>query len=208
MSLCILIASAGSIFCMIYQLYKARKERKLRSKDFRLRLGALTLGQRKKSFPGVYWRALVLLRWTATMLIMTLLRNYFYLQIFTLLGISAGFQLMIVGYKPMLTMLSNRMLLFNEIMVSIYLYMLLCLTDFMGENDCRDFIGWALLQLVVLTVLVNLVKFLIKCDWLYLIRKIRKEFFKHKKHAAVTNNSRKGNESTIMVSHNITILEE
>ena len=192
MSLSILIASAVSIFSIIYQLYKARTNRKLRSKDFRLRLGALTLGQRKKSFPGVYWRPLVQLRWTATMLIMTLLRNYFYLQIFTLLGLSAGFQLMIVSYKPMLNKLGNRMLLFNEIMVSIYLYLLLCLTDFMGENDSRDFIGWALVQLVAFTVLVNLVKFLIVCDWFYLIRLIRKKFFKHKKYAATSKNRSKG----------------
>ena len=65
------------------------------------------------------------------------------------------------------------MLLFNEVMVSIYLYLLLCLTDFMGENDYRDMIAWALLQLVVFTVLVNLVKFLIVCDWFFLLRKIK-----------------------------------
>jgi hypothetical protein len=45
------------------------------------------------------------------------------------------FQIMIIGSKPMLTKLDNNMLLFNELMVSIYLYNLLCLTDFMGEND-------------------------------------------------------------------------
>ena len=87
---------------------------------------------------------------------------------------------MLVGYRPMIIKLDNSMLLFNEIMVSMYLYLLICLTDFMGENDYRDYIGWALLLLVAFTVLVNLVKFLIVCDWLYLIRKIRKKFFKHK----------------------------
>ena len=80
------------------------------------------------------------------MLIMTLLRNIFYLQIFTLLVVSVVFQSMIVGFKPMLTKVDNNMLLFNEIMVSIYLYLLICLTDFMGENDYRDLIGWALLS--------------------------------------------------------------
>jgi predicted membrane protein len=97
---------------------------------------------------------------------------------------------MILGYRPILIKLDNNMLLFNEIMVSIYLYLLICLTDFMRENDFRDIFGWALLLLVAFTVLVNLVKFLIVCDWLYLIRKIRKKFFKHKKYAADTNNCR------------------
>jgi predicted membrane protein len=115
---------------------------------------------------------------------------------------------MIVGYKPMLTKLDNNMLLFNEIIVSIYLYLLICLTDFMGENDYRDSIGWALLLLVAFTVLVNLVKYLFVCDWLYLIKKIRKKFFKVQKHAAETENVRNDNESTIMVSGNTTILAE
>jgi hypothetical protein len=51
MSLAILFASAVSLLLMIYNLYQARKNRKLRSKAFRLRLGALTEGQRKKIFP-------------------------------------------------------------------------------------------------------------------------------------------------------------
>jgi hypothetical protein len=192
MSLAIIFASGVSILSMIYNLYQARKNRKLRSKDFRLRLGALTLGQRKKSLPGVFWRPLVLLRWTATMLIMTLLRHNFYLQIFPLLAISTVFQAMIVGSKPMLSKLENYMLLFNEIMVSVYLYLLLCLTDFMGENDCRDFIGLLLLSLVVFTVLVNLVKFLIVFDWCFIIRKIKKICSKLKKYA-VDNEDAKSN---------------
>jgi hypothetical protein len=69
------------------------------------------------------------------MLIMTFLRDNYYVQIFTLLGISFAFQVMIAGSRPMLDTLDNNMLLFNEIMVSIYLYLLLCLNDFMDEND-------------------------------------------------------------------------
>jgi hypothetical protein len=91
MSLAILFASAVSILLIIYNLYQARKNRKLRSKDFRLRLGALTEGQRKKSLAGIFWRPIVMLRWTATMLIMTLLLDNFYLQIFLLLAISLVF---------------------------------------------------------------------------------------------------------------------
>lgn len=106
----------------------------------------------------------------------------------------------------MLTKLDNNMLLFNEIMVSIYLYLLICLTEFMGENDCREFIGWALLLLVCYTVLVNLAKYLIVCDWLYLIRKIRKKFFKNKKYAAQIENSLYYNESSLKVSANTNIL--
>jgi predicted membrane protein len=78
----------------------------------------------------------------------------------------------------------------------------------MGEYDYRDFIGWALLLLVVFTVLVNLLKYLIVFDWLYLVRKIRKKFLKHKKHAVNIENSGKNIKSTIMASDNTTILLE
>jgi ABC-type Co2+ transport system permease subunit len=112
------------------------------------------------------------------MLIMTLLRHNFYLQIFPLLAISFFFQVMIIGSKPMLSMLENYMMLFNEIMVSVYLYLLLCLTDFMEENNSRDFIGLLLLSLVGITVLVNLIKFVLVCDWCFLFRKIKEKFSK------------------------------
>lgn len=125
------------------------------------------------------------------MLIMTLLREKFYLQIFPLLVISTLFQLIIVGSKPLLSKLENRMLLFNEIMVSIYLYLLLSLTDFMGDNDLRDMIAWVLLSIVVFTVLVNLVKFLIVCDWCYFIRKIKKKCLKAKKYVMKKEQSNK-----------------
>jgi hypothetical protein len=95
-----------------------------------------------------------------------------------LLTISTVFQAMIVGSKPMLAKLDNNMLLFNEIMVSIYLYNLLCLTDYMGDHEYRDLIAWILLSIVVFTVLVNFVKFLIVCDWCFPIRKIKNKCFK------------------------------
>jgi hypothetical protein len=88
--------------------------------------------------------------------------------------------MMILGSKPMLTKLDNNMLLFNEFMVSIYLYNLLCLTDYMGEHDQRDLIAWVLLCIVILTVIVNLVKFLLVCDWCYPIRKINEKCCKNK----------------------------
>ena len=91
----------------------------------------------------------------------------------------------------MLKKLDNQMQLFNEIMVSIYLYLLLCLTDFMGEHEVRDKIAWALLSTVVFTVLVNFLKFLIVCDWTFLIRKINKRCLKHKKYEMKNQDTKK-----------------
>jgi hypothetical protein len=90
---------------------------------------------------------------------------------------------MILGSKPMLKKLDNRMLLFNEVMVSIYLYLLLCLTDFMVEHEKRENIAWVLVIVVIFTVVANLVKFLIVLDWCFICRKIKKKCVKLKKYA-------------------------
>ena len=73
--------------------------------------------------------------------------------------------------------------LFNEFCASIYLYLMMILTDFHGENRIRDSIGVALLILVVLVVLVNIVK---KCYDVfyplllkYIIRKVANYFKTH-----------------------------
>jgi hypothetical protein len=42
-----------------------------------------------------------------------------------------------------------------EFSVSIYLYVLICLTDFMGENTLREELGWVLTILTVIIVAVN-----------------------------------------------------
>ena len=42
-----------------------------------------------------------------------------------------------------------------EVSVSIYLYILLSLTDFMGETTIRDELGWVLTILTGIVVAVN-----------------------------------------------------
>ncbi len=49
------------------------------------------------------------------------------------------------------------MSVFNELMTSFYLYLLLCLTDYHGDTH-RDETGLALLILAIFTVMVNLIK--------------------------------------------------
>ena len=97
-----------------------------------------------------------------------------------------AFQGLLLAYQPVDGASDNAIAVVNELAVSLYLYLLLCLTDFMIEHDKRDLIAWVLLFLVVFTVLFNLVKFLIFFDWCYLIRKFKKKCIKHKKHAMDT----------------------
>lgn len=53
----------------------------------------------------------------------------------------------------------NNLSLFNEVMVSAYLYVLLQLTDFFGENLKREQSGFVLVGIVFLSVIINFGKF-------------------------------------------------
>jgi hypothetical protein len=52
--------------------------------------------------------------------------------------------------------------LFNELAGSVYLDLMMMLTDFQGENPLRDDTGLALLALVSIVVTVNLIKTCVK----------------------------------------------
>jgi hypothetical protein len=77
----------------------------------------------------------------ATTIILITLREFNQFQIIFLMIISVAFQGLIIWGKPMLTPLENKMAFINEIFVSAYLYILLLLTDFMGENNMREAYG-------------------------------------------------------------------
>ena len=53
------------------------------------------------------------------------------------------------------------MSLFNEFATSIYLYVMILLTEFMGETGIRDFIGQALLVVVGGVVAINFLRVLL-----------------------------------------------
>lgn len=63
-----------------------------------------------------------------------------------------------------------------EASVSIYLYTLLSLTDFTGENTLRTELGWVLAMLTALVIGINVILFL----WKILCRAVM--FIKHRLH--------------------------
>jgi Na+/glutamate symporter len=66
--------------------------------------------------------------------------------------------MMIVG-KPKDSFRDNAIDLFIEVCVSLYLYILLVLTDWWGTNDLREELGWVLVILVIVTMLINFLNF-------------------------------------------------
>jgi len=89
-----------------------------------------------------------------------------------LLIISVIFQTLVIYGNPFDSSSNNSMTVFNEISISCYLYLMLCLTDFWDIKVNRNLLGWALLYILVCTLVINFLKALI-CDfissknWLY-----------------------------------------
>ena len=100
---------------------------------FEEKCGTLTEGLRADySILASYWNLLTLVRWTLTTLILIVMKDYDEFQILSLLLISVVYSAFLIRGRPFEDSFQNKMSLFTEIVVSIYLYLLLCLTDFTG----------------------------------------------------------------------------
>ena len=134
------------------------------SPEFQAKFGSMTKDLNTTRRPGVgtYWVVINQVRWIITINIMIIIRDHNEMQLMILLFISWVFQALIILGQPMQSTLENNMTLFNEIMVSVYLYVLMILTDFFAEtNPCRDGCGWALVMTLLTTFSVNFIKFLV-----------------------------------------------
>ena len=113
-----------------------------------------------KTIVGSYWQVIVAFRWTLTVVIMVFLRDFPGIQIISLLSISVTIQLLTFASHPLKSSTDQRMSVFNETATSIYLYLMLTLTDYMGDTGLRDEIGWCLTGVVITVVAINLLRVL------------------------------------------------
>ena len=75
--------------------------------------------------------------------------------------ISILIQMLLIHGHPLEESVDNKVSVFNEVMVSCYLYFLIVLTDFNESNPFRIQIGFSLLATVFISILVNLLKTLL-----------------------------------------------
>ena len=124
---------------LLYSFYILKKYKNdLESDIFKEKYSVLIEGINTKTKIGLYWNPLVLLRWAITNVILVTLKDSFLIQIFTLMIISVIFQALIIKGQPLETRGENLQGLFLEVCNSIYLYILLMLTDFTGRNPFRE----------------------------------------------------------------------
>lgn len=81
----------------------------------------------------------------------------------TLLFMSILIQIVGIGSQPYARGIDNAFLVFDEICVSSYLYILLAVTSNSGEGEIdiksvRASLGWCLMATIFLSILVNLLK--------------------------------------------------
>ncbi len=134
---------------------------KIARENFEKKFGSLIEGQRADySTVAAYWKFLTLIRWTMTTSILIFLKDHNEFQILLLLIISSIYSILLINGKPFESSFENKMSLFTEFMVSIYLYLLLCLTDYMLDlSFIRDPLAMALVSVIAFAVFINLLVF-------------------------------------------------
>jgi hypothetical protein len=166
LSIVIIVILALAIGLEIYVIHANKGRYQL--EEFKFSYGTIIEGLNSDTIAGRYWNPLNLIRWALTIAIMVFLNKNSVAQIFILLVVSVIFQIIMVISNPMIEERDKIITWIIEISVSIYLYLLLSLTDFMGENTVRNNLGWALTILTGSVVAINILNFLDKYGRLYL----------------------------------------
>jgi len=133
--------------------------------DFISKYGAIIKGLDTNKRVGRYWNPLILIRWALTIVVLVFLHQHSVAQIFILLVISVIFQMMMAISNPWTEKWDKLIGWMIEVSISIYLYILLSLTDFMGGKTVREELGWVLTILTATIVAINVVFFFWKSFW-------------------------------------------
>lgn len=160
-SLVLLIGSLVSLPVMWIVIRRGMRMQQSDREQFDIKCGSLIDGLRANSNAiAAFWNLLTLIRWTLTTAILIFLKDLDEFQILSMLIISVIYSALLIRGKPFDDSFDNKMSLFTECIVSVYLYMLLCLTDFTGQGDLiREPLALTLVYVIGFAVFVNLMIF-------------------------------------------------
>lgn len=145
----------------VWVIKKNFEKGSLKSDEFIHKYGTLTDGANLNTKTGVYWNAILMARWSTSSFVFVLLRDFYQIQLGILLAQSAIVSGLILQGRPKSDPVENKMLLFNELMVSFYLYTLFTLSDYNGINPVREECGIFLLAIVITSFAFNFFKMLV-----------------------------------------------
>ncbi|TNV84408.1 hypothetical protein FGO68_gene192 [Halteria grandinella] len=152
----VLVSTPFIIIKFATVLHRAKSEGLLEDESFTSQYEDLIDGLNLQTTVGLYWNILIFIRWIITITIIILLRDDNSLQILTLLSLSIIFMALLQLGRPFPDLSDIRLATINELLISAYLYLLICLTDYNEKGAYRFELGLALLFLVVLCVAVNI----------------------------------------------------
>ncbi|TNV86653.1 hypothetical protein FGO68_gene15356 [Halteria grandinella] len=110
------------------------------SKDDTETISTLYEGVRKESRISGLWNLIVMARWTVTLVVMVYLRELPQIQISLVYLLSIIDQILLLEFNPLE---ANKVAFFNELMVSLYLYVMMTLCD--DQSNQRENIGIVLM---------------------------------------------------------------
>ena len=112
-----------------------------------------------------YWKPVTLLRWVFTLIILVDLNDLPALQILLLIIFSVVNQCLTLKFRPYETPSLNWLSFFNELAVTIYLYLTLLMSGYMNSKltedstiaEIRLFLAWLIVILLMCVICINVV---------------------------------------------------
>ncbi|TNV87158.1 hypothetical protein FGO68_gene6251 [Halteria grandinella] len=174
-SISVYLALAFLTICIIFPIAMIsiiyRNQPKLKSVAFQESYGTLIQGLRvrvraKKIREKVtpYWNVIAMVRWGASIVTFVFLKDAPAIQIILNIMLSLLFTILTAYIKPFESGTANSSInensfkIFNEILVTYYLILMLMLTDITTDQDLRKIVGLAELGIIGVCVLSNIIK--------------------------------------------------
>ncbi|TNV87226.1 hypothetical protein FGO68_gene10292 [Halteria grandinella] len=151
----IIVSSPYIVLKFASVLHNAKAKGMLEDEAFTSQYEDLIDGLNLTTTVGLYWNIIIFVRWIITIAIIILFRDVNSVQITLLMTLSIFFMALLQLGRPFPSPPDVTLATLNELLISAYLYLLMCLTDYNELGAFRLFIGLALLFTVVFCVVVN-----------------------------------------------------
>ena len=102
-----------------------------------------------------------MLRTFVTVVILVKMRNYSGLEIILLILVSVSKQVYIIQVRPFSSRLENGLSLFNELLISLYIYGIILLTNYNNSAELRVQASFLLIGIIGVYTLVNVGTFIL-----------------------------------------------
>lgn len=167
------MGSLASMFCLsvalltpfIFAFMIHRNIHKIEKKSFVDKLGSLTERLRSTMLSysrlPLYSNIFDYIRTLITVVVLVRLRVYPGVQAMILLCVSVLKQAYILHARPFTEPIENRIALFNEYLISIYIYGIFLLTDYNTSDELRYYVSLLLVGVIGVYILVNFGNFII-----------------------------------------------